>query len=364
MSAREAFSGIATEINKATDILKSQRPLTANHLVLLSEIYYHILELSDRPFEIRRAELALETDNSEAITKFYSVVQRECDSFCTVYSEKQTEWNALCSQDSLYKLVIQEAKNELGFKIQCANNEKNKWNEIYNKYNDITRIYNSMDCRRGQEKEDMAIINRYCDELENLVGHRISLETVNDEHDKAKKILKKKWDDLDELNRSMQRRAADLYEKIEKDIIPVLFYYVSELRDCINSVLPLECCKERRKAGRPRKDNDYYASAGITDFASCFVDNDKYSEVRRHIENSERRISGNEIFYLFNVLQRDNWIKPDIESVQTFADLLIGEFGEKIGIKCGKYVYSEKDKPEYREKWRSLLKLGPDYSKE
>lgn len=359
MSAQETISGIAKDICKAANIILMGWPLTAKHLIQLSQIYHHIQDTQDGPISLLMAQMDLETNNNEGIKRYYGEIIEKCDIFCSAYSNHQEEWDKLCSYSSLQDLVLQESKREFGFKIHCANEEKNKWEKIYKKYNYITRIYNSMDCRPGQEEEDLAIIDEYRNELWDLVGHPIELETINEEHDKAKRIKDEKWNTLDELNRNRQQRAGDLLHQIDENIIPDFYDYVLGLRNALDghlSDIGSNVDVKKRRPGRPKKDEEY-ESAGVFDFASSFVDTDKYLKVKEVIEEKDHQLSGNEIYYLFEVLQSNNWIKSSLKSVETFADFLIMALGERVKISKGRYVYSGQDNPEYRDIWRDDLKL-------
>ena len=182
-----------------------------------------------------------------------------------------------------------------------------------------------MDCQSGSEKEAMDTINKYCEELYDLVGHNIHLDTINDEHDKAYGVVKEKWKVLDELNIRERRRAEELQVQICENVLFNIHSIVTEIISVLPSTLK-ECSSNAsvpKKKGRP-KNETRYDQAGIHNLKACFIEENTYNKVIETIRDFHNRsaIKGGFVFTLFTVLQEESLLKSKMKSCSDFAEFM------------------------------------------
>lgn len=358
MNAQETVFNILREIRSATEYLSAGRPISALDMVRITEIHTHLLELTGGYSDILFSQLNTEVDNTSKLNEIYKKVVDECNAYNSVYLPKRDEWDRLCSWKGIITLVTSKAREEFALRIHCANEEKNKWQVIYEKYNNITRLYYSMDCRPDDKERDMMIINKYREELYDLVGHPISLDTIDVEHDKAKQVVKAKWDALGEIHKQEQRRAGELQEQIRGN---VLFYIHSIVTEII-SLLPTTLkdtfpnAEGIKKKGRPNNET-VYERVGIYDLKTCFIKESTYNKVIGIIQNYQNKITGDFINSLFKVLTEKSLLNIRMKSCSDFAeymrkDPLINGF---ITFSSTQALYPSKNTDNNYDFWKSQL---------
>ena len=352
MTAQETIFSVIKEIREAAGLLSIPKVLSADEMIRLSDIYRHLCELVG-DIDLFWTQIKLETDNDAAVVALCDTLRKECDGFCINYMNNKTSWDEQCVMRSLITLANTTAKNKYALQVQAAEEEMNKWDRIFSKYNEITRLFNSMDCRPGQEQRDMAVIKKYCEELYDLVGHPVRLETVNEEHDEAYQTKKEKYEALKQLNAMGQRYSSELLQRMETSgVLPELYDIVTSMK----SSLPQGFENHREKRGRTPKDKEYDA-AGLRDLESCFKDNQMYLLFCKCVNREEKPLSGNEIKNIFNLLTYHKVLNPVLVSAEKFGDLMIDRFGKKVNISDGHYVHSGLDNPAFKEKWKDYLGL-------
>lgn len=348
MSAQETIFSILKEVRTAIDI--SSKGISVEGLIELSSIYSRLFEL-DANHDLLFCHLRIEMTGSDMFRKLCQLVIDECNGYVDLFETHKDEFENAGDFQNLCHLVSQKAYNEFSLKTHCAQQEYKKWHDIYNKYNDITRLYNSHNTYLG--KDIMEIIDKYRDELYELVGHPIHLETINEEHDEAKRIMDQKWEDLGKLREQRQRRAEELLDLVNEGVLFDIYYYVSSLKDAFQkSEHPFNDKSTRRGPGRPAKGDDK-----VIELVSCFIDKNMFDKLRDCVNKEETPLTGNAISYLFDLLYKNKCFIPSLRSKEEFGHLMIKEFGEKVGIKNGHYVHSGNDHPEFKTKWESLLGL-------
>ena len=176
MKASEIVYEILGDIRRANEVLSKNRLLTADDMLSLTGIYQHILEY-DRYPEYLVSQLKLESTNNKALEQLFLQVITECNTYIEMYDLREEEWDRQCDFDNLINIIGAKADREYGVEIKTAKDEISKASQIFDKYNDITRLYNSLDCRNDKE-EDKQILEKYRVELENLIGRPVNLETI------------------------------------------------------------------------------------------------------------------------------------------------------------------------------------------
>lgn len=353
MSAKETIFNILRKIREATSIITVRDQRSADPLVALSAVYDKLFELQAGPPDILFYQVETEVTNSVSLNKICERVKAECQEYHSVYLAHQKELDRWCSLMTIIQLVVKQAEREFSLRIHCAIEEKNKSIEIFNKYNDITRLYNSRDDNSPISEEDMRILDQYREELYDLVGHPIRLETVNDEHDKARAIVNQKWDELEILNKQKQSRAGELQGQITQGVILGIDYFVENLSAAfIIDKSPTSSSK--RGAGRPTN-RELYEENEITDIQSSFSDYDKYMVFEKAINSvGVKSIDINATRTIYNLLMSKKWLKSVVQ-YKFFTELLLVRFSEKCSYSNPESAKKGSPDSTIEETWIELL---------
>ena len=207
MKASEIVYEILGGIRKANNVLSKNHLLTADDMLSLSGIYQHIIEY-DRYPDYLVSQLKLENNNAQALEQLSRLVNTECSTYIEMYDLREEEWVRQCGFSNLMNIIGDKVNQEYGLKIKIAEDEIRKASLIFDKYNDITRLYNSLDCRNDKEK-DKQILEKYRVELENLIRRTVKFETINEEHDAAYSFYKEKKKEVDVLSDKVFNYKAD-----------------------------------------------------------------------------------------------------------------------------------------------------------
>lgn len=311
----------------------------------------------------------------------------ECKRFEELYIAKRRRFDKQCSSMEVASLIKKTAEQEFKFELDAVCKEASRWQTIYNKYNDITRLYNSRNCRPGQE--DMKIIDGYREELYDMVGHPIYLEKVNEEHNEAYRTWEQKKKEKEEIGRNIEKRYYELRKKVDDNVlsrisdysrkIKAAFSNIDETADVHANREPLvddsqvtvvkqndttSTLSPGKKKGRPSKKGDYEKEA-ISDFKTCFKDKE-YAYAVKIInaikEQEAKSINGPIANFIATKLFNVGKLKDCIKSKKVLVDFMISVDKQKFSITSGISAYkeasntsSDDEKEEKIKYWGKLL---------
>lgn len=354
MKASEIVYEILGGIRKANNVLSKNHLLTADDMLSLSGIYQHIIEY-DRYPDYLVSQLKLENNNAQALEQLSRLVNTECSTYIEMYDLREEEWVRQCGFSNLMNIIGDKVNQEYGLKIKIAEDEIRKASLIFDKYNDITRLYNSLDCRNDKEK-DKQILEKYRVELENLIRRTVKFETINEEHDAAYSFYKEKKKELDVLSDKVFNYKADLLKQLRGNPILDIYDFCEGLRDAFAKDKGIQNVEQKRRPGRPTK-KDKYEADEIKDLASCFCNSEYYSRFLKMMDRLDS-ISGIQSKIIFQMLANAGWLKDSFCSAEDFAGFMVESFGRgKMSISKGHSTYKGNYDDEYKEKIKSLLKF-------
>lgn len=234
------------------------------------------------------------------------------------YLQEQTDWR------KIYSLVQQEVDRRFNYEQSEAIKEWNKYNDAFRTCNHATRLYNSMDCRPGQEEEDLRIIRQYLDELYDIVGYPVHVEKVNDEHELYREKRREAERKLEEIKSKKSDYHSELEKGIDADVYDLIYRIVSdvarEIENCERGIEP----QQKQERNRPRKTKPKYAN-----LQECIRDKNALDSLEKaakgYMGNFNEKIDTQFCYFVFKLLKD----RKKIDCAQDhFAQLLINHIGE------------------------------------
>ena len=336
MSTRpiERLFDYARQLREAEELLESKDQLTVDDLVKLTRIKNALSRLKSDKVDILIAQVLLDNTSKQHWEEAKELIISTCDAFSDIYVSREEDWDKQCSVDNVYSLVDKRASSDFYFEEKEAQDEAQKWSRIFRKYNDVTRLYNSMECRPDEKKKDMQILHGYLEELYDMVGRPVSLENINIEHDEAHSTLREKEKKVETVSSHKRESRYAYLKQIDSDVINIIYCYALDLR--CGLVPPVkeeqgEVPEKKPKRGRPNK-QDRYTAAHIVDFATCFdlsnqtimMGYEQFCEVlRKEPDNSITSATAEEIA---TRLIYNNIVKREMTSREDLIDFMIKEF--------------------------------------
>lgn len=355
--------------------------LSVEDLIALTSISRHLCGLEPDKANILAIEVEWNGVSEEVYAKTTRKIIDVCYIFTETYRANKELFDNQCSSEHIYYLINEKVKAEFYFIIKNADKEINKWREIYQKYNDITRIYNSRGCHRDQE-EDLRIIEMYREDLYDMVGHPVDLKYVNEEHDKAYETMRQKEIEKVEIEDSIRKRINELRTIVDSNVFDTICGYADSLasafmsdvesivpedaQNCISDSLPTSDANQTRSAqepeqkrgrGRPSK-NEVYSNAEITNFKSCFIDESYYNQVVGEIKKEPANsIKGDLSRCICELLIKSNKLKSEIRSTKELAGFMINELGYYFHISSGFSSYKYEIDTNTENDWKLRLSV-------
>lgn len=380
MTAVETLFDYLRTIREAKKYISNKgENLSTDDMIALTSLARHLSTLEPDTTDILAIEVERNYPSDETLARIKRKVLSECASFTDLYLKKQECFDKLCSFESVCNLINDKVESEFALSKKATKEEVVKWNNIFRKCNDITRIYNSMDCRPGQEEADMRIINEYKEELYDMIGHPINLEKIHDEHEAIRSTLRLKEKEQNEIADKIRARCYELSEMIDSDVLYSISSYAESLAKAFSSeeeipsqdttkistpepemsgmdqMTSLSAPKQKRGRGRPTK-KERYASAGITDLKSCFTNESYYNLVVSEIEKEPVNSIGGDVSYcIVNCLFKSGYLKNEVKSTGDLAKFLINEFPKQYHISSGVSSYDNKIDAEKEQDWKRRL---------
>lgn len=381
MTAVETLFDYLRTIRETNIYLSNKRgeKLSADDMIALTTLARHLSKLEPDKTNILAIEVEWSRTSDETLAKTKRAILSECANFNELYLERQECYDKQCSYRNVVQLINEKAESEFSVSKNTANDEVMKWDNIFHKYNDITRLYNSMDCRPGQEEKDMQIINGYREELYDMVGHPINLEKVNEEHNNAYKTLCQKKNEQKEIEEKTNKRFYELSRMVDSDVLYTISSYAESLAWAFSleedipaqytseistleskgsgtvQMTSLPAPKQKRGRGRPSK-KESYDNAGITNLKSCFTNESYYnlviSEIGKEPANS---IGGDVSCCIVNCLFNSGYLKNEVKSTADLAKFMIDEFPTRFRISSGVSSYDHDIDTEKEQDWKQRL---------
>ena len=161
MTATDVIFAFLRTLRDATNLIKARSELRLDDIIALTKTMNDLSSMEPSKFDISALQLKIECAGCDLYGELAAKVVGESSSFIEAYEARQDELDGQCSSSNVHQLIYDHADKKVHFKKESAAAALKKQHAIFDKYNDITRIYNSMDMRRGREEEDMGIIRQF-----------------------------------------------------------------------------------------------------------------------------------------------------------------------------------------------------------
>lgn len=254
------------------------------------------------------------------------MIKIENNSYIDYYSKKEEFLLEQTDYKKVYSLVEIEVDRKYYFKGLEAEREWKKYNDAFWTCNNATRLYNSMDCRPDQKEEDLQIIQKYLDELYDIVGYPVHIEKVNEEHE----LYRKKRREAEQRVREIASKRSEYHHELDKDIDGDVYQHIYRIVSDVAKAIencgfakkpPQKAVKERSKRTRQPSYNSLRES---------IQDDNTYNSLIRaakgYMGEFKNKLDPQFGFYVFNLLKAKNKIDCTQE---LFAELLIDHFGKE-----------------------------------
>lgn len=279
MPAVDTIFSFLRTLRDATNLLRNSSSLTLDDIIAITNARDSLSDLEPYKFDLISLQLKVECTEESLYEELADKVVNESSAFISTYEVNQKIYDEQCSYSNVFQMMSDAAQDQVRFKMEEAKSALKKQHAIFDKYNDITRLYNSRDLRPGQESAEMEIIRGYLDELYDLVGHPVSLDNINAEHNAAYLKIK----DLEQNVRDVKQEECDVFSRfqslVDYDVLQSIREYAYQALEAFSQPKPIEEeepassaeVTPKKKRGRPLKSEEYQ-KAGISDFRSTFLD--------------------------------------------------------------------------------------------
>ena len=190
MPAVDTIFSFLRTLRDVTNILRHHASLTLDDIIALTNARDSLSDLEPSKLDLISLQLKVECTEESLYEELAVKVVNESSAFISTYGVNQKAFDEQCSYSNVFRMMSDAAQEQVRFNLQEAKSALKKQHAIFDKYNDITRLYNSRDLRPGQESAEMEIIHGYLDELYDLVGHPVSLDNINGKYRKTKTALR------------------------------------------------------------------------------------------------------------------------------------------------------------------------------
>ena len=366
MPAVDTIFAFLRTLRDITNILRHHASLTLDDIIALTNARDSLSDLEPSKFDLISLQLKVEGTREGLYEELSSKVVNECSAFISAYEVNQDIYDGQCSYSNVFRMMSDAAEMQVRFKKEAAVAALKKQHAIFDKYNDITRLYNSRDLRPGQESAEMEIIHGYQEELYDLVGHPVSLDNVNAEHDAAYLKIK----DLEQNVRDVKQEECDAFSRfqslVDYDVLQSIREYAYQALEAISQPKQIEEepdpeaeATPKKKRGRPLKSEEYQ-KAGISDFRSAFID-DKYFEIieKEILSYPRKGIDGKISKVIADTLISSGCLKKEMKSIFDLSNFMIACYPDKFSIETGGSSYKDMEDTSLRKRIQALLNGRP-----
>ena len=367
MPAVDTIFSFLRTLRDVTNILRSHTSLTLDDIIALTNARDSLSDLEPSKFDLISLQLKVECTGEGLYEELAAKVVDESSAFISTYEMNQKAFDEQCSYSNIFQMMSDAAQEQVRFNLQETKSALKKQHAIFDKYNDITRLYNSRDLRPGQESVEMEIIHGYLEELYDLVGYPVSLDNVNAEHDAAYLKIK----DLEQNVRDVKQEECDAFSRfqaqVDYDVLQSIREYAYQTLGTFSQPKPIE--KEepapeaeatpKKKRGRPLKSEEYQ-KAGISDFRSTFLDDEAFKIIEKEILSYPRKgIDGKISKVIADTLISSGCLKKEMKSIYDLSNFMIACYPDKFSIETGGSSYKDMEDTSLRKRIQALLNGRP-----
>ena len=363
MPAVDTIFAFLRTLRDVTNILRSHTSLTLDDIIAITIARDSLSDLEPSKFDLISLKLKVEGTGEGLYEELAAKVVNESSAFISTYEVNQKIYDEQCSYSNVFQMMSDAAQDQVRFKMEEAKSALGKQHAIFDKYNDITRLYNSRDLRPGQESEEMEIIHGYLDELYDLVGHPVSLDNINAEHDAAYLMIK----DYERNVLDVKQEECDVFcgfqSQVDYDVLQSIREYAYQALEAFSQPEPIEEeepassaeVTPKKKRGRPLKSEEYQ-KAGISDFRSAFID-DKYFEIieKEILSYPRKGIDGKISKVIADTLISSGCLKKEMKSIFDLSNFMIAGYPDKFSIETGGSSYKDMEDTSLRKHIQALL---------
>lgn len=363
MPAVDTIFSFLRTLRDVTNILRSHASLTLDDIIALTNARDSLSDLEPSKFDLISLQLKVEGTREGLYEELSSKVVNECSAFISAYEVNQDIYDGQCSYSNVFRMMSDAAEMQVSFKKEAAVAALKKQHAIFDKYNDITRLYNSRELQPNQESAEMEIIHGYLDELYDLVGHPVSLDNINAEHDAAYAAIKDFQQKVEEVRQEECGIFSRFQSQVDYDVLQSIREYAYQILEAFSQPkqiekeepAPEEEAAPKKKRGRPLKSEEYQ-KAGISDFRSAFID-DKYFEIieKEILSYPRKGIDGKISKVIADTLISSGCLKKEMKSIFDLSNFMIAGYPDKFSIETGGSSYKDMEDTSLRKHIQALL---------
>lgn len=362
MHAVDTIFAFLRTLRDVTNILRSHASLTLDDIIALTNARDSLSDLEPSKFDLISLQLKVEGTGEGLYEELAAKVVDESSAFISTYEGNQKAFDEQCSYSNVFQMMSDAAQEQVRFKKEAAVAALKKQHAIFDKYNDITRLYNSRDLRPGQESAEMEIIHGYLEELYDLVDHPVNLDNINAEHDAAYAAIKDFQQKVEEVRQEECGIFCRFQSLVDYDVLQSIREYAYQALEAFSQPKQIEEepdpeaeATPKKKRGRPLKSEEYQ-KAGISDFRSAFID-DKYFEIieKEILSYPRKGIDGKISKVIADTLISSGCLKKEMKSIFDLSNFMIAGYPDKFSIETGGSSYKDMEDTSLRKHIQALL---------
>ncbi len=363
MPAVDTIFSFLRTLRDATNLLRNRSSLKLDDIIALTNTRDSLSDLEPSKFDLISLQFKVECNRDGVYEEFASKVVDESSAFISTYEVNQKDFDEQCSYSNVFQMMSDAAQEQVRFKMEEAKSAQKKQHAIFNKYNDITRLYNSRDLRPGQESAEMEIIHGYLEELYDLVGHPVILDNINAKHDAAYLKIK----DYERKVLDVKQEECDVFSRfqslVDYDVLQSIREYAYQALEAFSQPKPIEEeeptreeeAAPKKKRGRPLKSEEYQ-KAEISDFRSTFLDEEDFKIIEKEILSYPRKgIDGKISKVIADTLISSGRLKKEMKSIYDLSNFMIASYPDKFSIETGGSSYKDMEDTSLRKRIQALL---------
>ena len=362
MHAVDTIFAFLRTLRDVTNILRHHASLTLDDIIALTNARDSLSDLEPSKFDLISLQLKVEGTGEGLYEELAAKVVNESSAFISTYEVNQKIYDEQCSYSNVFQMMSDAAQDQVRFKMEEAKSALGKQHAIFNKYNDITRLYNSRDLRPGQESAEMEIFHGYLDELYDLVGHPVNLDNINAEHDAAYAAIKDFQQKVEEVRQEECGIFCRFQSLVDYDVLQSIREYAYQALDAFSQPKQIEEepdpeaeATPKKKRGRPLKSEEYQ-KAGITDFRSTLLNDEAFKVIEKEILSYPRKgIDGKISKVIADTLISSGCLKKEMKSIYDLSNFMIAGYPDKFSIETGGSSYKDMEDTSLRKHIQTLL---------
>ena len=154
MPAVDTIFAFLRTLRDVTNILRSHASLTLDDIIALTNARDSLSDLEPSKLDLISLQLKVECAGDGLYGELSSKVASECSAFISAYEVNQEIYDGQCSYSNIFRMMSDAAQEQVRFKKEAAVAALKKQHAIFDKYNDITRLYNSRELQPNQESAE------------------------------------------------------------------------------------------------------------------------------------------------------------------------------------------------------------------